>query len=121
MAFVSVLDIMMAREMAKIPGGANVVINSSNPGLCVSELRRDLPDAIQSQMNEMAWPTEKGARSLVSAAVTDTSPGAYFTVNDEAEPSEFVRSQDGQALQKQVFGELKAIWTEIEPSVKALF
>lgn len=37
------LDVFMAREIAALPAARKVNVNSLNPGLCVSELRRDLP------------------------------------------------------------------------------
>jgi retinol dehydrogenase-12 len=37
------LDVFMAREIAQLPAAQKVNVNSLNPGLCVSELRRDMP------------------------------------------------------------------------------
>ena len=37
------LDILMTRELAKLPAAQKIVVNCLNPGLCVSDLRRDLP------------------------------------------------------------------------------
>lgn len=37
------LDIFMTREIAKLPAAHKVNVNTVNPGLCVSELRRDMP------------------------------------------------------------------------------
>ena len=41
------LDIFMAREIAALPAAANVTVNSVNPGLSRSQLRRSLPAPIQ--------------------------------------------------------------------------
>ena len=38
-----VLDVFMAREMAKLPAASRVIVCSVNPGLCKSDLRKDLP------------------------------------------------------------------------------
>lgn len=37
------LDIFITREIAQLPSAKKVVVNSLTPGLCVSELRGDLP------------------------------------------------------------------------------
>lgn len=37
------LDVLMTREIAKLPNASKINVNSLNPGLCVSELRRDFP------------------------------------------------------------------------------
>lgn len=37
------LDIFITREIAKLPAAQKVVVNTLTPGLCVSELRRDMP------------------------------------------------------------------------------
>ena len=41
------LDVCLAREMAKFPTASGVIVNSVNPGLSTSELRRDLPAPVK--------------------------------------------------------------------------
>lgn len=38
-----VLDVFMAREIAKLPVASKVTVASVNPGLCKSDLRKDMP------------------------------------------------------------------------------
>lgn len=35
------LDVLVTREIAQLPSAQKINVNSLNPGLCVSELRRD--------------------------------------------------------------------------------
>lgn len=39
----SLLDIFLTKELASLPSAQKVVVNTLTPGLCVSELRQDLP------------------------------------------------------------------------------
>lgn len=38
-----VIDLFMSHEIARLPVAAGVVVNVVNPGLCVSEIRREMP------------------------------------------------------------------------------
>lgn len=40
------LDVLITREIAQLPSAQKIVVNSLNPGLCVSDLRRDFPSLI---------------------------------------------------------------------------
>ena len=37
------LDLLLARQIASLPAAAKVTVNSANPGLCASQLSRELP------------------------------------------------------------------------------
>lgn len=68
-------------------------------------------------MNAIAWSTEKGARNYLYAATQITEPGAYISYATEYPPSEFVRSEKGQQVEKKLFGELKDFWIGQAPQV----
>lgn len=42
-AITKVLDVYLAREMSLLPRASGVVVNSVNPGLTLTDLRRDVP------------------------------------------------------------------------------
>jgi len=114
------LDVFMAREIAKLSAASKVIVTSVNPGLCKSELRDDLPRPIAALFNWIAWSTEFGARNFLYAGVADVTSGAYVSNCQETQPAAFVTSEKGTKIQKQTFSELSSIWRTIDPKVDSL-
>lgn len=74
-----------------------------------------------SRLYEIAWTSEKGARNFAYAAVAENVPsGGYIQMAAPAEPSDYVKSEKGQKVQKKLWEELKAVWVELAPEVKSI-
>ena len=83
-----------------------------NPGLCYSELRREVPAFLQiiAVIVErlLAFTTEEGSRQHVYGAVGGSESGEelrgeYINQSVFNEPSDFVISERGKAMQDQVW------------------
>ncbi|THH05494.1 hypothetical protein EW146_g9887, partial [Bondarzewia mesenterica] len=109
----TVLNIFFVRELtARLYPNSRIIIDAVNPGYCKSELRRNLSPArlLLDRFREVliGRPTEKGGRQLVWAAVggqdkEDELRGAYVSLADVREPSDYVLCKDGQAAQIRLF------------------
>ncbi|KAG9253027.1 uncharacterized protein F5Z01DRAFT_171128 [Emericellopsis atlantica] len=99
-----------------------VIINSVNPGLCHSELGRDLKGITGYMFSAlkamMARTTEVGSRTLVHAGASgEESNGQYLSECRVTKPSAFVRSKEGQDTTKRLHAELMTILEQIQPGV----
>lgn len=116
------LEVLVNREMAPRLKDSGVVLNMLNPGLCHSELTRDVGWIMNVYKFFLARTTEVGARTLVAAAtVGPESHGKYMhdaKVADE-ELSEFVKSEEGMKIGKQVYEELLEILERVQPGISA--
>jgi NAD(P)-dependent dehydrogenase (short-subunit alcohol dehydrogenase family) len=114
------LQVLILREIAARMRGDSIVVNMLNPGLCHSQLARDLGIRLALMKMVLARSTEVGSRTLVAgAAAGDESHGAYMTDGkvDNGALSDFVRSEEGKRVQEKVWGELREILERIEPGV----
>lgn len=75
------LDVFITRQIASLPSvkSSGLVVNTVNPGLCVSELRKELPSAFAWFANKVARSTEYGSLNIVWAALETTQPGGYVS------------------------------------------
>lgn len=119
------LEVLAVRQIAPKLRNSGVTLNMLNPGLCHSELSRNmgLLSPVTLLKAVMARTTEVGSRTLVAAgAVGHESHGKYMTdgvVADEA-LSQFVRSADGEKVGQRVWKELSEILEKIQPGVTRL-
>lgn len=58
------LDVLLARQFSSLLLANEVVVDSVDPGLCESELRRDLPWPVAWFFNKISWTTSEGAKSV---------------------------------------------------------
>ncbi len=63
-ALTRLFDVFLVRQLAALPLGEGVVVNTANRGLCKSRLRRNAPSVIESLFNAIAWKTETGAKCV---------------------------------------------------------
>lgn len=114
------LEVLTVRHIAPRLEGSGVVMNMVNPGLCHSELSRELGLGLAVMKFFLARTTETGSRSLVAAATAGKgSSGKYISdgvVNDES-LSPFVKGDDGKKASEKVWKELSEILEKIEPGV----
>lgn len=122
--FLSKLIVMLCvQEMAKqIPttGEASVIFNCPSPGWCKTPLfRQDDGGAIARTMLRIIGRSgEVGARTLTSAAAAGPEThGRYVSECQVKNTSVWVRSAEGQKVQKKVWSELLARLDRISPGV----
>ncbi|GAB7353681.1 hypothetical protein MBLNU459_g4087t1 [Dothideomycetes sp. NU459] len=113
------LEVLTVRELAaQHPQSYPVIINTLNPGLCHSELARDLGFGMIVFKFLLARTTEVGARTLVYAATAGAETHGQYLSNDTVTPpSKFVRSEEGAQAQKKVWKELSARLEAIQPGI----
>ncbi|KAL0948982.1 hypothetical protein HGRIS_009082 [Hohenbuehelia grisea] len=101
------LNLLFAISLAERISKAHptVIVNTANPGYCVSELRRDLGGVTWLVCKVMDWllayTSEEGARELVWSAVGSSWDegrlhGAYINHSQVQEPGDFVISEKGK-------------------------
>lgn len=105
-----ILGVFAVRALAeRHPSSAfPVTINLANPGLCHSELGREIPAwSFWLIKLLLARSTEAGSRTLVHAASQGIeSHGQYMSDCEIGLPSAFVRSDEGEKAQERVWDEL---------------
>ncbi|ORY74750.1 hypothetical protein BCR35DRAFT_353776 [Leucosporidium creatinivorum] len=108
------LNIFLSRKLAELAGD-KVVVNVVNPGLCETELGRDLPRIMVMIMRWLARTAEQGARNIAWAATEDTSaePGAYVSVQAVKPTSPFTHSNEGKEAEAKVWEEMVALWKKV--------
>jgi len=115
------LEVFAVREMGARTGPSYpVTINCLNPGLCHSELGREAGVALWLMKLLLARTTEVGSRTILAAAAAgEESHGKYMGDSVVVNPSELVMSEEGAAVQKQLWAELTRRLEKIRPGVTA--
>jgi retinol dehydrogenase 12 len=116
---------MIVRELAQATtnsGKPLVIINTVNPGYCISELQRHATPVLYFFIKLggliLARTTEVGSRTLFAGAVgREESHGMYMSDCKVKEPSAFVRSEDGLKTQKKAYEQLLKLLEGVEPGV----
>ncbi|KAJ7183168.1 hypothetical protein C8R46DRAFT_1066138 [Mycena filopes] len=121
-----ILNILFVRALSERLGVAPLIVSTPNPGLCVSELRRDSGSVlafIYSIVERiMAFTAEEGSRSLIFSAVgqpgnPDALRGQYINQSHVEEPSDFIVGTLGRKAQDQTWDELIEIVGKVDPRV----
>ncbi|TKA49472.1 hypothetical protein B0A54_00138 [Friedmanniomyces endolithicus] len=93
----------------------------TDPGLCHSELQRDVPSYLRPLVNTfmlLARTTEVGARTLVHAALAGPEThGKYLSDNRVRGCANLVEGPEGAEVQRRVWGELGGILEGIRPGI----
>lgn len=132
------LEVFACREIAELTGSPSVystsakpaatktvtrdfpvTINFLNPGLCHSELTRDLDvPSIRIMKTLLGRTTEAGSRTQVHAAGAGSEThGEYLSDCTIRCPAPFVISEEGKATQKRVWKELSGKLEAISPGI----
>ena len=103
-----------------------VVINAVSPGLCKTDLVKDMGIAPAVFKTLLGRKSEVGSRTLVNAVSPDIvghdRSAGEFILDDQIEPpSPLVRGVEGKALEKRVWNELSTILEQIAPGVTQLY
>ena len=110
--FLTVLNVFFARELSERLRDKPLIVNSVNPGLCHSELARNMTGIsawfLWLQKLLMARTTEQGSRQLIWACIggkdnIDQLRGAYISSMEVREPSDFVVSEEGKRAQPKLW------------------
>lgn len=120
------LEILVARCLGASLTASNspVLLNCLTPGLCYSDLMRNapLPLAIAGSIGKLLLgrSSEVGSRTLLAAATAGKeSHGKYMADCVVAEPSAWVRSEEGVEAGQRVYDELMSMLEGIEPGIGA--
>ncbi|KAF2454248.1 short chain dehydrogenase [Lineolata rhizophorae] len=122
------LEVLVVREWTRTRAPAYdypVIINTMDPGLCESALRREVPRAglgARVVVGVLEWmlarPTAVGARTEVDAALKGyESHGEFITDQEVEKVSAFCYTKEGFETQRRVWRELADILEEIKPGV----
>lgn len=104
---------VLIKDRSKYP----VVINCVTPGLCKSDLVKDMGMAPVVFKTLLGRSLEVGSRTLVNAAALPNSAGEYIIDDHVSEPSKLVVSEEGAELSKRVWNELADILEKACPGV----
>ncbi|EGX48578.1 hypothetical protein AOL_s00080g207 [Orbilia oligospora ATCC 24927] len=118
------LQLYAVRQLASLNpvSKTGVIINYINPGLCYSELTRNAPFILRTQINLMrlffARSTEVGSRTLLAGAFAgEESHGKYSSecvVKDHYVP-EWMTNESGRRIQQRVWDSLTNKLNTIQP------
>jgi len=124
------LNVLFARAVQdRLQSITPLAVNAVNPGFCYSNLRRDsgiLERVIGVIMETcLAWTSEQGSRQLVYAAIgeqddEDRMKGAYVSHAAVVQPSDFVISEEGKAIQDNLWRETIEILTKEAPQLSSI-
>lgn len=100
----------------------SLLINTVNPGFCLTELYRDVPFPIGMIMRCLLYlfgrTPEMGSRNLVAAAVAgEETHGKYIADCVITNPSRFVQSEEGHETGKRAYDELLDILESVSPGI----
>ena len=108
-----VLNVFFVLELTKrLPSNSPVIVIAANPGLCKSQLKRNLPFPRRMAHSIMelllAHTAEEGSRQLVWAAVGGAGReselrGGFVSGADLQEVSEYVLSDEGAVVQTRLW------------------
>lgn len=123
-------EVLIARELAKRmsanssnSGKPDVVLNTMDPGLCNSDLFRDLPMYAMVVLAPILWifgrSVEMGSRVHLAAttALGIESHGRYVASCEVAPESAFCLSQAGHKRGEQLLDELLAVLEKVSPGI----
>ncbi|KAK6340067.1 hypothetical protein TWF730_001840 [Orbilia blumenaviensis] len=118
------LQLYAIRQLASLNpvSKTGVIINYVNPGLCYSELNRNAPFILKTQINLLrlffARSTEVGSRTLLAGAFADEdSHGAYSSecvVKDHYVP-DWMTNESGRLIQQRVWDSLTKKLNAVQP------
>jgi NAD(P)-dependent dehydrogenase (short-subunit alcohol dehydrogenase family) len=115
------MEILLIRHMTQVlikdKKKYPVVINCVTPGLCKSELVKDMGMAPVVFKKLLGRPLEVGSRLLVNATALPDSQGEYIIDDHVSEPSPLARSAEGAELGKRVWKELSEILEKVSPGI----
>ncbi|KAJ7739827.1 hypothetical protein B0H16DRAFT_60132 [Mycena metata] len=115
-------SLYLTREIANLLQAKGVIVNVVDPGLCTSELARDLPLSPTGLwlFQKIGWPPAKGALNLLYALLQPTSQGAYITACAEYPAPAWTLTKKGLDLQAKFWSEMVEVWKGVAPEVSSV-
>ncbi|KAJ7030695.1 hypothetical protein C8F04DRAFT_1112788 [Mycena alexandri] len=113
------LVILYARAMAELTAAEGVIINVSDPGLCISSIGSEynLGAFAMFLIRRIAWSTTKGSLNLVYAALKPTPSGSYISSCELRPTVPWSTSKDGLRVQRKMWNEMVEVWCAASPDV----
>ncbi|CAL1707350.1 unnamed protein product [Somion occarium] len=122
------LNVLFTRALAKHLRLSNrVVVNCVTPGLCRSDLARQVDSPQLKAQLANARSSEEGSRQLIWASVGPESAtedhvknlhGTYIVNTQVTDPSQWVRSEEGQRVQEKVWAETIEVLSKVSLGLK---
>lgn len=99
-----------------------VIFNTLTPGFCRTALFRDNKFPASAFIGFNSWvlgrSAEAGARTIVHAAAAGPEThGKWLDTCEIREPSAYVRSEEGEKMQRRVYGELMEVLERAVPGI----
>ncbi|KAF7326006.1 hypothetical protein MKEN_00451500 [Mycena kentingensis (nom. inval.)] len=116
------LLVLLTRELAALDVAKDVIVNVVDPGLCTTNIGRELPlhPLAIKLYNAIAWAPEKGALNLTYSVLKPTPPAAYVTSCEVRNSVAWSYTKEAERVQKQLVSEMVEIWKGVSPKVEAL-
>ncbi|KAK7025039.1 hypothetical protein R3P38DRAFT_2952456 [Favolaschia claudopus] len=119
------LNLYLAREICKLPSAQGVVVNVVSPGLCTTELGRDLvvPSLGLKLINSISFTAAQGALTLLYGLLRPTPAGAFVyacKLTSHRRPPSWTKTKKGLDLQAKVWAEMVDVWRTLTPEVAEL-
>ncbi|KAL0480363.1 hypothetical protein AKO1_007078 [Acrasis kona] len=122
------LDVLLTKALSnhmRTKQDEKISVMSVCPGLCHSELARDVGGwHIWLLKKTLARTTEYGSRTFVHSAVGDIgegrAKGSFWSDCKDTEPSDFVVSEEGAKIQEKLWGELLEILGGVDERVNTI-
>lgn len=114
------LEVLLVQELAGRVRGSEVIINMINPGLCHSQLGRELGIGFMIFKLVVARSTEVGSRTLVASASAGLESHGTYMSDGQVENTAlapFVRSEEGRRAREKLWGEVSAILEAVRPGI----
>ncbi|KIM22319.1 hypothetical protein M408DRAFT_332958 [Serendipita vermifera MAFF 305830] len=111
------LDVLLTRQLGRknLFQSGKVILNSVNPGLCRSELMKNVPPLTK-------WTAEEGAKNLLWGSLEDNiPPGSYISSCRVIDPSGYVLSEEGKKIQEKVWNEVGDLLVNVVPEVATVW
>ncbi|KAF9050575.1 short-chain dehydrogenase [Panaeolus papilionaceus] len=121
------LNVLFVRGLNQRLRDQSIIVNSVNPGFCVSSLRREL-SGIQRFVADwlavklLARTAEEGSRQLVWAALgspedTESLRGAYISSMKVCESSDFAISEESRAVHDKIWDTMLRELASVNPKL----
>ncbi|KAF9448402.1 short-chain dehydrogenase [Macrolepiota fuliginosa MF-IS2] len=122
------LNVFFTRALSNRIKDRPAIVNTVNPGLCYSELRRNMT-SLASRLFEFVFArtAEQGSRQLIWAAVgtpkgdegaLDNLKGAYISLADIHLPSDFVLGEEGKKREDKLWDDLISTLEKVDPRIR---
>nr|GAT59591.1 predicted protein [Mycena chlorophos] len=110
---------LQTRKIAQLPAAKDVVVNVTDPGLCITSIGRDfeLKNWVLTILNFVAWSAPKGAWNMIWTLLKPTPPGAWTSSCEVRKDIAWSYTKDAERVQELLWAESVELWTGVAPNV----